>query len=152
MKVCSLCHSSEHLFRACLKFTYFKSKRQEHYDRACISKRCAQCNEWNCSCRMSDQEYDETDWEDEHEVKNGNEARYEVNSDEEAQNGDGDNKAQEGEHKKTNQKPDEMVTEDTDDFIDVTVENNREKLSDSFNGKESTENTDTEMQTPDNED
>ena len=101
---------------------------------------------------MSDQEYDETDWEEEHEVKNGNEARYEVNSDEEAQNGDGDNKAQEGEHKKTNQKPDEMVTEDTDDFIDVTVENNREKLSDSFNGKESTENTDTEMQTPDNED
>ena len=135
MKVCSLCYSSEHLFRACPQFTCFKCKRQGHYARACISKRCAQCNEWNCSCRMSDQEYDETDWEEEHEVKNGNEAPYKENIDEEAQNGDEENKAQEGEHKKTNQTPDNMETEDTGDFIDATVENNREKPSDSFNGK-----------------
>ena len=45
-----------------------------------------------------------------------------------------------------------MDTEDTGDFIDSTVENNREKPSDSFNGKGITENTDIEIQTPDNED
>ena len=122
MKVCSLCYPSEHLFRACPQFTRFKCNRQGHYARACISKRCGQCNEWNCSCRMSDQEYDETDWEEEHEVKNGNEAPYKVNTDEEAQNRDEENKAQEGEHKKTNQTPDEMDTEDTGDLIDATVE------------------------------
>ena len=55
MKVYSLCYSSEHLFRACPQFTCFKCKCQGHYARACISKRCAQCNEWKCSCRMSDQ-------------------------------------------------------------------------------------------------
>ena len=75
---------------------------------------------------MSDQEYDEMDWEQEHEVKNRNEAPCEVNTDEEAQNGDRENKAQEGEHKKTNQTPEEMDTEDTGDFIDVTVENHRD--------------------------
>ena len=35
-----------------------------------------------------------------------------------------------------------MDTEDTGDFNHATVENNREKPSDSFNGKGSMENTD----------
>ena len=40
MKVCSLCYSSEHLFRACLQFPSVRNIMQQ------------QCNEWNCSCRI----------------------------------------------------------------------------------------------------
>lgn len=92
LKVCSLCYSSEHLFRACPEFTCFKCKKQGHYAKACKSTRCKQCEEWEhrCSCRVSDHGDNEmSEGEiDACEVNNGDDNDVHSDGDAEAPEGD----------------------------------------------------------------
>lgn len=65
MKLCSLCNSGDHLFRACPKFVCFryKFKKKGHYARICTEQLCRGCLEWGdeCSCQSSEHEVDTND-------------------------------------------------------------------------------------------
>lgn len=63
MKVCSLCYSGDHLFRACPKFVCFRCKKQGHYARTCTEQLCRECLEWGdeCSCQSSEREVEADD-------------------------------------------------------------------------------------------
>lgn len=63
MKVCSLCYSGDHLFRACPKFVCFRCKKQGQYARTCTEQLCRGFLEWGdeCSCQSSEHEVDADD-------------------------------------------------------------------------------------------
>lgn len=118
LKVCSLCYSSEHLFRACPEFRCFKCKEQGHYARACKSTRCKQCEEWEhrCSCRVSEHgdegEIDEWD----HEVNNEDDMDVHSVGDEEAPEGDQETGDQEiGDQEKSDTKEQDIEGKDTEE-------------------------------------
>lgn len=61
IKVCSLCYSQDHLFRACPKFVCFRCKQQGHYARTCTVKKCYDCLEWGDECSCGSSEHDSGD-------------------------------------------------------------------------------------------
>lgn len=49
-RMCSLCHSIEHLFKECPKFICFKCKGQGHYVRNCTTPPCERCGKVRADC------------------------------------------------------------------------------------------------------
>ena len=141
LKVCSLCYSSEHLFRACPDFKCFKCKKQGHYAKTCKSTRCKQCGQWEHRCSCQESEHEDND------ISEGEMDTREVNNgDNNDVHSDGDTEAPEGDQgiSKGTPKRDQEISEGTPEGDQENGEEAPEGDQDKTeNNDENTENKET---------